>query len=284
MSLLLKKYQTHEFPPQNSKQLFWTSCAFSGILLFLFGAFFFKESGLQLIITLIYTIISQFFVLAIYWKYCDSVQPNTPEAIHWTPQPALKLELQEIILKEFDYARETASQAMSDRHSLVNFFLIITGVTVSAASAWVIRENTGLGESQRFLLETVCLIFNTIGWIYFIKIIRLRQAWHESATAMNQIKAFFIQHCNVQPEISVTAFRWQKHTLPKPGKKSTVFYYSALLIAFISSIALTIAWFSAIRSTHLKLNIWIPSLIGFYHFFFQRQLYSIFLDKPVEKI
>jgi hypothetical protein len=34
-----------------------------------------------------------------------------------------------------------------------------------------------------------------------------------------------------------TAFRWLPHTLPPPGKAWTVFFYSALLIAFLDSMA-----------------------------------------------
>jgi hypothetical protein len=34
-----------------------------------------------------------------------------------------------------------------------------------------------------------------------------------------------------------SAFRWQAHTLPAPGKPWTVFFYSAMLIAFLDSAA-----------------------------------------------
>jgi hypothetical protein len=77
--------------------------------------------------------------------------------------------------------------------------------------------------------------------LYFLKIIRLRQAWHDSARAMNQIKEFFIQHDeHFEPEELRPAFLWQAHTLPPPDKPWTVFFYSAVLIALLDSMAYVI--------------------------------------------
>ncbi len=55
---------------------------------------------------------------------------------------------------------------------------------------------------------------------------------------MNQIKEFFIQHDeHFEPEELRTAFRWQADTLPSPDKPWTVFFYSAVLIALLDSMA-----------------------------------------------
>jgi hypothetical protein len=69
-----------------------------------------------------------------------------------------------------------------------------------------------------------------------LKLIRLRQAWHDSARAMNQIKDFYIQHVE-DPEMLRSAFRWKTETLPPPDKPWTVFFYSAMLIGFLDSVA-----------------------------------------------
>ena len=55
---------------------------------------------------------------------------------------------------------------------------------------------------------------------------------------MNQIKAFYFQNVkDTEPVVLRSAFRWQPHTLPPPGKPWTVFFYSAMLIAFLDSAA-----------------------------------------------
>lgn len=48
----------------------------------------------------------------------------------------------------------------------------------------------------------------------------------------------FIQHDqHFEPDELRPAFRWQAHTLPSPDKPWTVFFYSALLIALLDSMA-----------------------------------------------
>lgn len=282
MSSILDKYRKCDISPRIATQFFLVNLFFT-MAIFAVPFFFSNVFYLQLSTVFAFTIIIQIIILSIYFKYRSPRKLQQAEKIRWEPGESPKFRLEEVILKEFDYARETAAQAMRDRHTLVNFFLIITGVIVTAALTVITKENVIRNISRPFLLEIICLIFCSIGWFYFIKIIRLRQAWHESATAMNQIKKFYFKYSDVPSEIAMQAFRWQQHTLPAPEKKSTVFYYSALLISFVSSISLTIAWFSAINATDMQFLWWFPCLAGGYHFLFQRQMYTVFLKKSEVK-
>ena len=117
---------------------------------------------------------------------------------------------------------------------MVNFYLLAVGVVASGVIA-VIGQPTGLPKpAGTALLWLLC----GVGWLYFLKLIRLRQAWHESARTMNQIKEFYIRHAADFDEPTMrTAFRWQAHTLQPPGKPWTVFFYSATLIALLDSVA-----------------------------------------------
>jgi hypothetical protein len=144
------------------------------------------------------------------------------------------LDVSDILGWEFAYARTTASEAMQDRHTMVNFYLLVAGVVASGVVA-VLGQSPGLPKAAgTVLLWLLC----GIGWLYFLKIIRLRQAWHDSARAMNQIKEFYIQHAKAfDPDVLRAAFRWQAHTLPAPDKPWTLFFYSALLIGFLDSVA-----------------------------------------------
>lgn len=140
----------------------------------------------------------------------------------------------DVLKLEFEYARLTASEAMRDRHTMVNFYLLAFGVIATGVLA-ILSRDADLPQS----IGTVLLwILCAVGWLYFLKIIRLRQAWHESARAMNQIKEFLIQHDqHFEPDELRLAFRWQAHTLPSADKPWTVFFYSALLIALLDSMA-----------------------------------------------
>jgi hypothetical protein len=142
---------------------------------------------------------------------------------------------------------------MQDRHTMVNFYLLAFGVIATGVLAILSRETDLLQSIGTLLLWILC----AVGWLYFLKIIRLRQAWHESARAMNQIKEFFIQHDErFEPEELRAAFRWQAHTLPSPDKPWTVFFYSALLIALLDSMAYVLG--AALLD--LNLSLIIPSV------------------------
>lgn len=161
-------------------------------------------------------------------------EPSPPPPPPGKKPPMKPLSSSDILGWEFEYARLTASEAMHDRHTMVNFYLLAFGVIATGVLAILSREAVLPQSMGTLLLWILC----AVGWLYFLKIIRLRQAWHESARAMNQIKEFYIQHDeHFEPEELRSAFRWQAHTLPSPGKPWTVFFYSAVLIALMDSMA-----------------------------------------------
>jgi len=180
---------------------------------------------------------------------------------------------------EFEYARTTASEAMQDRHTMVNFYLLVAGVVASGVLALLGRGADLPGATGTVLLWLLC----GIGWLYFLKIIRLRQAWHDSARTMNQIKEFYIQHAKeFDADVLRSAFRWQAQTLPAPDKPWTVFFYSGLLIGLLDSVAYVAGGalldLEAARSSPL-LVLGSLTLFGLAFFAFHVWLYFAFL-KP----
>ena len=135
---------------------------------------------------------------------------------------------------EFNYASTTASEAMQDRHTMINYYLLVAGIVVSGVVTYIAQRADVPAEVGTLLLWLLCLI----GWFYFLKLIRLRQAWHESVRAMNQIKEFYIANTQQPGDTSLhRAFLWGSTTVPRPEASWTVFHYSAMLIAFINSVA-----------------------------------------------
>lgn len=144
------------------------------------------------------------------------------------------LKVSDILNWEFEYARTTASEAMQDRHTMVNYYLLAVGIVASGVVAVRGQETTLPSATGTILLWLLC----EFGWFDFLMLIRLRQAWHDSAQTMNQIKEFYFQHVpGFDYDTLRSAFRWQDHTLPRPEKLWTVFYYSAMLIGFLDSVA-----------------------------------------------
>jgi hypothetical protein len=178
---------------------------------------------------------------------------------------------------EFEYARVTASEAMRERHTMVNFYLLVAGIITSGVAALLSRDSdlpSALGAAPFWILVA-------IGWIYFLAIIRLRQAWCDSAKAMNRIKGFSIEHASsIDPATLRTAFLWQPYTLPPPGRPWTIFFYAAMLIGLLDSAAYVAG--GALLNLDLALaNPWLIlgplALLGLLFFVFHVWLYFAFL-------
>ena len=167
-------------------------------------------------------------------KPVASSKKNTMSSERQSTDATRSLNASEVLQWEFEYARTTASEAMQDRHTMINFYLLAAGIVASGVVAVLSAETSVPYQIGTVLLWLLC----GVGWLYFLKIVRLRQAWYDSALAMNTIKSFYLQHCeHFTQEQLETAFRWRTDSLPAPGKRWTVFFYSAMLIAYLDTAA-----------------------------------------------
>lgn len=159
----------------------------------------------------------------------DQARPPEKKDAAWD-----RLDPNVVLSCEFEYARISASESMEQRHTMVNFYLLAAGVMASGAVVVLAQGQSIPGALATLLLWALC----SVGWLHFLSIIRLRQAWHDSARAMNCIKEFYIQHAqDLNGEVLRDAFRWQAHTLPRPDKPWTVFFYSAMVVSLLNSAA-----------------------------------------------
>ncbi len=181
----------------------------------------------------------------------------------------------DILQWEFEYARTTASEAMRDRHTMINYYLLAVGIVASGVIA-ILKSDSGLqAGAGTALLWGLCII----GWFYFLKIVRLRQAWHESAQAMNQIKEVYVEKLQGgDKEILEEALRWRQATLPPRAKPMTVFHYSAMLIGFLNAVASSIGYV-LIKEPSTPMQWMFLVLLGLIFFVIHDRLYVFFLKK-----
>ena len=188
------------------------------------------------------------------------------------------LDASNILNMEFNYACTTASEAMNDRHTMINYYLLVTGVVASGTVA-VLAKDSKLPEfTATVLLWLLCCV----GWFYFLKLIRLRQAWHDSLLTMNRIKEFYILHAkDFDYEVLSNAFLWKTQTLPPPDKPWTLFFFSAMLIGFLDSAAYVAGEILISPEVTKPLDIGVLTLFGLVFFAFHAWLYFAFLkSKP----
>ena len=233
-----------------------------------------------------YLIIIEILVLITFFAYRKNTTPKSVY-VKRLKNPRLQenaFAFSTLLLHEFNYIRETAAQAMNDRHTMVNYFIVITGAFLAIIGSRFFGANDIFANTKYIsIIVGASVVINFIGWIYFMHLIRLRQAWWDSASAMNQIKEFFIINGRVPDDIARSSFLWDSKTLPNAGKKSNVSYYSTMLISFVSSVVLLFAsWLVSPESQINSISLF-TCLLGLYHFIFQILCYSLFLDyKPIQ--
>lgn len=253
-----------------------------GVLLLYTAYFYVPELNQQSMV--LYFLLVQALVLITFYVFCDA-HAYRLRSVKKLKNPRLQENtflFSSLLIEDYKYIRETLKQAMDDRHTMVNYFILITGGIVT-----ITVSNLSFEKFQnpdiRYFLKLAVFILNFIGWIYFLHLIRLRQAWRGSALAMNQIKEFYIQNGRIPDDIARSAFLWDTKTVPAAGRKSNVFYYSALLISFVSSIFIVIASYISVP---YEAGLRIPSIslfLGLYHLVFQMMCYSLFLDYSKER-
>ena len=187
--------------------------------------------------------------------------------------------LEEIALREYEYIRETMAQAMNDRHTLVNYFLLAAGVVIAAIGVVYSEEGLKSLSRKNEISVAICMSFSMIAWIYILKVVRLRQAWCESGAAMNQIKQFFLQNAELSNDETYTPFRWKSSTIPRSARIGNLFHLEVLLISFITSLAIGTASTLLLSEDALKSHYWVPIVFFGFNFFMLSSTYALFLEE-----
>src|SRR5947209_4402014 len=133
------------------------------------------------------------------------------------------LNIENMLLEEFNYASLTAYQAMEDRTRMFNLYLLLVGVLASGLGA-VYQFGGSASTYTRPLAIILLLIAGIAGIAFLVKLIRLRQAWRESVICMNVIKEFYIGQFRQQiPQIE-RAFRWRLKNIPAGERLGSTTY------------------------------------------------------------
>ncbi len=147
------------------------------------------------------------------------------------------LHSEEILKLEFEYARETAYQAQNDRTVIVNLYLLLVGGVGSLLLAANSLAPLGKLDIPSQALTLLFAVLGLLGVLTLFKLIRLRQAWFDSARAMNVIKAYYLE---TFPELD-TALIWKTKTIPSLGKAWTITFILSAMVILLSSISFATA-------------------------------------------
>ena len=145
--------------------------------------------------------------------------------------PKPKLNPDEMLKTEFEYAANSAFQANEDRSKAASFFLVAVGSLVAAILG---VENLELAPSSFIALSGLFVVLTFLGLLTIMQLARLRAAWTQAAEAMNKIKDFYIQHFdNVE---FTNAFLWRSGTVPPKYKPYSVSYFTVVEVSLLSGL------------------------------------------------
>lgn len=166
-----------------------------------------------------------------------------------------------ILTAEFEYIAQATFQANEDRARVTNFYLVTLGSFIAVIFSNDIQLSESVGEI--FVNIGFGLLFTLVtiqGVLTLLQLARLRGAWFESVTALNQIKSYYEDR---YPSLK-NAFRWQNETLPSRFKRNSVGYYLALQVALLSGITFAAAlgeFLSAVLSLYPILMICLVAVV-----------------------
>ncbi len=166
----------------------------------------------------------------------QQVPARQAESDKLTIDPELKLD--NMLLKEFEYASQTAYQALEDRARMFNLYLVVVGVVASGLGA-VYQLQSQPGSKVPAYSQPLALLLlaaaGIMGVAFFLKLIRLRQAYHDSLLTMNYVKEFYIREFKRHIVDVHKAFRWRLLTVPTGERAGSLSFYICTTVAMLGS-------------------------------------------------
>jgi hypothetical protein len=138
----------------------------------------------------------------------------------------------DILVAEYEYIANSANQANEDRARVASFYLVAVGSLVAALFSTQIFNTAEDYTTLDLLFSGLFLVLTLLGGLTVIQLARLRSAWYESMTALNQIKEYAIS----QDKNLARAFRWRAQSMPPLYKKNSVSYQQTVEVAVLSGL------------------------------------------------
>ena len=180
----------------------------------------------------------------------ESTQPGGIE-------PAPTLNLENILLAEFNYASTTAYQAMEDRARTFNLYLFIFGVLASGLGA-LYQLGNKLGPNTNLYAIALLIAAGVMGTTFFVTLVRFRQAARNSTITMNVIKEYYIKHFETTIPDVHNAFFWRYATIPAGEKLRNAAFMISSTVAMLGSLCFAAA---AVVAAEIWLGLASPDLL-----------------------
>ncbi|HZC07986.1 MAG TPA: hypothetical protein VE338_20285, partial [Ktedonobacterales bacterium] len=186
--------------------------------------------------------------------------PLPPAPDDGAPRPRLdpSLRVENILLKEFDYASLSAYQVYENRERISNFYFTIIGALLSGLGA-LYQFSRSTNTDWRPLAVGLLIAGGLLSSIFFVRLIHLRQSLRDSIITTHVIKEFYIQQFIDEIPNIEQAFRWRLATIPSGERPSSDTSFVLYPIAALCSLAFGVA---ALIGDQLRLDVYGRTLLS----------------------
>lgn len=171
-------------------------------------------------------------------KRVVSPPPPAPDQPLTADRPKLdpSLRMENILLKEFDYAGLTSYQVYENRERIFNFYFTLMGALLSGLGAlYQISINTH--TDWRPMAVALLIAGGLLSAIFYVRLIHLRQLLRDSIITIYVIKEFYIQQFVRDIPNIEHAFRWRLANIPsgeRPTSDTSFVLYPVATLCAIS--------------------------------------------------
>ncbi len=181
-----------------------------------------------------------------------------------------------ILIAEYEYIVQTVFQTNEDRSRAASFYLVtfasfiaaLVGARLEFDPQQVVYVNLGFG-----VLFAILSIF---GLTTILSLVRLRQAWFESISALNQIKDYYI--AQVGSQAFEQAFRWRMPNAPSRFKPNSVGFLLVTQVALLGGVSTAASVYFFLVSLQVVQLLWISVVVFVLSFGGQVWMYKKLLN------
>lgn len=151
------------------------------------------------------------------------------------PSGGNTLHAEYLLLEEFTHASVTAYQANQDRGTLLNLYLVLGGVLITAGGIAVSYAASANVKGPIYAVDLGLALAGIISFAFFARLLQLSRKYQDALMAMDVIKEFYLRELGeVMPHLR-HAFRWRLGTLRDKGRSSGTTFFTGSVMAVIGS-------------------------------------------------
>ena len=142
-----------------------------------------------------------------------------------------------ILIAEYSYIVQTIQYTNEDRARASSYYFLVAGSVIAAILG--LQSDFVNSRNIYVILSLLFCVLAAYGILIQLHLIKLRLAWFDSITAMNQIKNYYLKYSkadNLQD-----AFRWNSNIMPEVNKFNSISFILVLQIAFFGSTSLSMS-------------------------------------------